>query len=544
MEFDAILLPPRREEMIAKGYWRDQTMADYFARCMANIPDKIGLIAHSAETGEVRQFTYREMDLMAERVARGLVRLGISKSDVISCQLPNWWQVTMLYLGAMRIGAVFNPMMPIFREAQLGFMLKHAQTRLLVAPARFRNFDHVAMIDGLRLQLPDLEHVLYVGGENQFETLLLDPALDNDAEAAAEVAARHQHPDDIFQLIYTSGTTGEPKAVMHSSNTLFSAIELFCQRVGLSGDDIVFMASPLAHQTGFVYGMMLPIWLQGSSVLLDVWEPENAADVILETASTFTMASTPFLSDLTEVARHSPEKFATLGKFLCAGAPIPEAIVERAQQQMKTAVFSAWGMSETGAITVTRDGDPGERAVMTDGVPLPGTYSRIIDDNGQICPPGVPGRFFVQTASCFGGYLKRPHLNSVDEDGWFDTGDIARADADGYIRICGRTKDVIIRGAENIPVVEVEALLYSHPAIDKVALIGYPDDRLGERVCAVVSLKDGAVFDLEEMVAFLIGKRLTKQYIPEKLMILDALPMTTSGKIQKFELRDVVLRAC
>ena len=457
-------------------------------------------------------------------------------------QLPNWWQFTLMYLACSRIGAVMNPLMPIFRERELSFMLAHGEAKVFVVPKRFRDFDHEQMALDLQAQLPQLKHVVTIDGtgDNSFDKLLAGPAWENEPDAR-DVLTRHRPgPDDVTQLIYTSGTTGEPKGAMHSANTLMSNILPYAERMALGENDVVLMASPMAHQTGFMYGLMMPIMLRASAVLLDVWAPRKAIELIRDEQVTFTMASTPFLTDLAKNVADSGQPVPSLKTFLCAGAPIPGPLVEQARAALGANVVSAWGMTENGAVTTTLPGDEPSRSVNTDGVPLDGVEVRVVDDAGGPMPTGEPGRLLLRACSNFGGYLKRPQWNNTDAEGWFDTGDLARLDEQGYIRITGRSKDVIIRGGENIPVVEIESLLYKHPAVQQVAVVAYPDERLGERACAVVVPKPGHEIDLASVVSFLKDNKVALNYIPEKLIVSDAMPATPSGKIQKFKLREMV----
>ena len=542
MEFDAVLIAPRRASCTAQGLWHDQTINEYLDRCLQAVPDKIALTAVQVESGRTRRFTYRELGAMADRIAMGLTRLGVGRGDVVSCQLPNWWQFTLTYLACSRIGAVMNPLMHIFRERELSFMLNHAVSKVLIAPKLFRGFDYETMAAGLRAGLPQLEHVIIVDGDgaNSFEALLSGPAWENEPDAAERLHRHRPSPDDITQLLYTSGTTGEPKGVMHTANTIMSNILPYAHRLHLSADDVVLMASPMAHQTGFMYGLVMPIVLQASAVLQDIWEPNKAAQLIRDHGVTFTMASTPFLTDLARTVAESGAGVPTLRTFLCAGAPIPGPLVEQARQAMGAKIISAWGMTENGAVTTTLPEDEDTQSVTTDGCPLPGVELKIVDADGAALPPGTPGKLLVRSCSNFGGYLHRPHLNATDADGWFDTGDMAQMNARGYIRITGRDKDVIIRGGENIPVVEVEALLYRHPAVAAVAVVAYPDERMGERACAIVIPKAGHHIDLPSIIGFLKAQKVAAQYIPEKLIVRDAMPTTPTGKVQKFKLREML----
>jgi len=542
MDFDTVLLPPRRARMAAQGLWHDRTINDELDACVAACPDKLALTAVRVEEGDTRRFTYGELARMADRIAVGLSRLGVGRNDVVACQLPNWWQFTLTYLACSRIGAVMNPLMHIFRERELSFMLKHGEAKVAIVPKSFRGFDFEAMLTGLQPGLPELKQVVVVGGAsgNSFEALLSGPAWENEPDARDILARSRPGPDDVTQLIYTSGTTGEPKGVMHSANSLMANIFPYAQRLGLGADDVVLMASPMAHQTGFMYGLMMPIMLRAGAVLQDVWDPKRAVELIRAEGVSFTMASTPFLNDLSRTVAESGLAVPTLRIFLCAGAPIPGPLVEQARRALGAKIISAWGMTENGAVTLTRLEDDDERSVHTDGCPLPGVEVKVVDVDGNTLPQDAVGRLMLRSCSNFGGYLHRPHLNGTDADDWFDTGDLARIDARGYIRITGRSKDVIIRGGENIPVVEIESLLYRHPGVAMAAIVAYPDERLGERACAVVVPKPGATVDLGGIVEFLKAQKIALQYIPERLVVREALPSTPSGKVQKFKLREML----
>lgn len=542
MEFDAVLLPPRRTQRVAEGHWRDRTINDALDACVATCPDKLALTALQVETGATTRFTYRELARMADRIAVGLSRLGVGRGDIVACQLPNWWQFTLTYLACSRIGAVMNPLMHIFRERELSFMLQHGEAKVVIAPQTFRGFDFEQMITALQPTLPHLKHVVVVGGSgaNSFDALLSGPEWEQQPDAQAILTAHRPGPDEVTQLIYTSGTTGEPKGVMHSANTVMANIIPYAERLHLGADDVVLMASPMAHQTGFMYGLIMPILLQASAVLQDVWEPTKAIALINAEKASFTMASTPFLTDLARTVADSGVAVPSLRTFLCAGAPIPGPLVEQARKALGAKIVSAWGMTENGAVTLTRLEDDDERSFNTDGCPLPGVEIKVVDVDGNALPPGEPGKLLLRSCSNFGGYLHRAHLNATDADDWFDTGDLARIDERGYLRITGRSKDVIIRGGENIPVVEVESLLYRHPAIAMAAIVAYPDERLGERACAVVVPKPGQTIDLPGLVQFLKDQKIAVQYIPERLIVRDVMPATPSGKIQKFKLREML----
>lgn len=541
MKFDPVLIEPRRKEMEAAGLWQERTLLDDLASHVAGKPDARALTSIAVARGERRDLTWAQLDELSWRAAAGLHRLGLGRDDVLVWQQPNSWQFVVLCLACLKLGIVLNPVMPILRERELLFMLRHGEAKAFVVPKTYRGFDHEAMALSMQPELPDLAHVIVIGGDDparDFDRLLLDPSLDVGPQFHDLSLRQRVGANEVCQLIYTSGTTGEPKGVMHTANTLLANSKAYAGRLGLTSEDIIFMASPMAHQTGFMYAFVMAVMLGAQTVLMDIWDKALAADLIAAEGVTFTMASTPFLMDLSDAVEAKGTDSSTLRIFVCGGTTVPGPVVERAQSVLGTKVLSAWGMTENGVVTLVSPEDPAERSVHTDGFALPGMEVEIRSASGDRAPAGDEGELFARGCSNFAGYLKRPQWNNTDEQGWFDTGDIARMNADGYIRICGRSKDVIIRGAENIPVVEVEALLYKHPAIHQVAIVAYPDERLGERACAFVVPKPDTAFDFASMTSFLEAQHLAKQYFPERLEVREVLPATASGKIQKFALRN------
>ncbi|MCO5099878.1 MAG: AMP-binding protein [Burkholderiaceae bacterium] len=525
----------------ARAYWPDRILTDYLEDAVVRHPDKVALTGANSMTGSTVTLSWRQLRRRVDRMAAGLAALGVERGDVVACQLPNWWEFVALHLACVRIGALTNPLMPIFRQRELRYMLSFARARVLVVPRRFRGFDYPPMVDQLRADLPELRHVLVVGGTgtDSFEDVLLARRWEDECDISALFARNRPHPNDPVQLLYTSGTTGEPKGVLHSSNTLLGILQQYVKRLGIAGDDVILMASPMGHQAGFMYGLMMSPMLGAKLVMQDVWVPDEAARLIQDEAVTYTKGSTPFLADLTESPAVDRYDVGTLRIFVSSGAPIPRVLVERASRRLGAAIISAWGMSETGSVTTTIPGDPDDRIFGTDGVALSGMEVRVVDASDAPLPNGNEGRLQCRGIGNFIGYFRRPELSRATADGWFDTGDLAVMLDGGYIRITGRAKDILIRGGENIPVVEVENALYRHPAIREVAIVGMPDARLGERACAFVCLHPGQRLDLAGMRVFLEAQQMARQYFPERLEVLADLPRTASGKIQKYQLREL-----
>ena len=527
------------DTMRARGFWLDRTVDSLLVEAIARFPDKPAVVAYRddrAENEGPSRISFAELGARVARVAGSLRALGIGHGDIVAVQLPNWWEFVVVALAAGRFGAVVNPLMPIFRERELGFMLAFCEPKLLVVPRVFRGFDHAAMAAGLRPRLPSLRQVVVVDGDgaNSFERMLLQG---DGGEVAADPAAGLR-ADELAVLMFTSGTTGEPKGVMHCCNTLVACLNSLCGRFHLKADDVLLCCSPLGHMTGYAAVMLQAVQLGATLVLQDVWAPRRGVAIMAAEGVTHTAASTPFLADICDTVAAGGPRPAHMRTFLCGGAPIPPVLIERAARELGLKVSSLWGMTESLSSTLTEPERAAEKSSTTDGRAVEGVDVRVVDADGKPMPVGQTGALMVRGAQMFLGYYKRPDIKTFDAEGWFDTGDLAYADEDDYIRINGRSKDVLIRGGENVPVFEIESLLYQHPAVAAAAIVGYPDARLGERGCAFVALRPGATLTLAAVQAYMAECKVAKQYWPERIEIVDELPRTPSGKIQKFALRE------
>jgi cyclohexanecarboxylate-CoA ligase len=482
------------------------------------------------ESGEARTLTWSELADAVDRVAALLLSLGVTDGEPVAYQLPNRLEFVVISLATLRIGAVCEPLMPIFREHELEFMLNRSGARVLFVPDRFRGRDHRHMALGLRAECTNLEHVVVLGEEDWVPV-----------EASA-IAARRPRADQSAQLLFTSGTSGEPKGVLHRHEVLDQAARMHIAHFGLGADDVVYVPSPLAHQTGFLYGMWIALLLGVPQVVQTVWDAEVSLDAMRRFGVTFVQAATPLLADIVRVASETGTVPEALKVFVATGAAIPRELAREARSVLGTEVGGAWGTTEGCLGTGFAPGDPPELASSTDGRALDGVVLRIVDDRGLEVPAGVEGNFELLTPTLFEGYVGRPDLTeeALTADGYYRTGDLARVDPDGYLRITGRVKDVINRGGEKVPVAEIEQLLYGHPAVREIAIVAMPDQRLGERACAFVVLEPGEGFDFASMQQHLDANRVTKTYWPERLEVVDSLPRTPSGKIQKYVLRDLV----
>jgi cyclohexanecarboxylate-CoA ligase len=526
-------------KMRANGWWSDRTTDSLVVDAIARHPTKDAIVAYRSDRRDQppRRFTFADLGENIALAAGALRHLGVGAGDIVAVQLPNWWEFAIVALACGRIGAIVNPLMPILRERELSFMLAMCEAKVFVVPKLFRGFDHEATANALRTKLPNLAAVIVVDGtgDSNFDRVLLGgtttvPPPVDPAQAPAKA-------DELAVLMFTSGTAGEPKAVMHSCNSLVACVSGLRGRFGLTEKDVILACSPLGHMTGYAASFLQGLCLGMTVVLLDVWDARHAVAIMNDEGVTHTAAATPFLADICEaVAAGAPNP--RLRTFLCAGATIPPVLIERALRELGLPVSSLWGMTESLASTLTEPSRAKEKSSSTDGCPLAGVEVRVVNADGDELPLGQTGRLLVRGAQMFMGYYKRPDLPTFDADGWFDTGDLAYTDADGYIRINGRAKDVLIRGGENVPVVEIENLLLRHPAVSGAALVGFPDKRLGERGCAFVTLRAGQGFNLPELQRYMDECKVAKPYWPERVEIVEDLPRTASGKIQKFALRE------
>lgn len=515
----------------ATGQWGDATIAARIDASVAAHPEKTAVVDAAGHA-----LTYRALDDAAARIAGFLARRGVGRGDVVTMHLPNWTEAVVATCAALRLGAVVNPVPPTYGWGDLAYILKRARSRALVIPARFRSADYVDRVRRAQEDTARLAAVLVVGEDAGGIGTPWQEAL-----AAGPVPLAAADADEPAALLFTSGTESRPKGAVHTHNTILFGERSFAEALRLGADDICFMASPVTHTTGFMHGIVMTLMLGGTLSLLDIFTGDRAVEVMDAAGATWTMGATPFLADTVASLETRDRRLPQLRYFLCGGAPIPEVIVRRAAA-LDIRVLAVYGSTESPPHTVVFPDDPLESAWTSDGRPLPGIEVAVVDEEGREVPVGGIGEELSRGPNTFIGYLDEPELTAraIDAEGWYRSGDLARRNADGSIRIVGRLKDMIIRGGQNISAREVEDLIMEHPACQAVALVGIPDARLGERGCAVLVPRPGATLDLPELVRFLEEKGIAKFKLPERLVLVDSLPVTPSGKIQKFRIKQML----
>ncbi|HEV2783352.1 MAG TPA: AMP-binding protein [Actinophytocola sp.] len=541
------------EKYYAEGLWRrDATLLDDLRAAARRHPDRRAVVVYHVDGRDPESVTYAELERAVERIAAGLAGLGVGRGDVVTLQLPNCWQLLALCLACARIGAIAGPVPTIMRQRELGFITGLTESPVYIGPVGFRGFGYAELSEEVARRVPTIRHRVLIGAADADPTTPgLTGALDFDTALLAgpstpgsvlgDTAGREAGPDDVAYVMFTSGTTGEPKGVLHSYNTLHATNRMQAEVLHLTGDEVTAMGSPVTYNAGYTWNFVMPIMLGATCVHVDSWHADLMLRVLEAERVTFFMGAPPFLVDLIAAQRRHGRDLSALRTFATGSAPIPPVLVEQARDVLGCRVYALWGMTENGAPTITRPEDPPMRAAESDGTPMPGMAVRIVDRTGAPVPPGEVGRLQVRGAFQCLGYFRRPQVyaQALTDDGWFDTGDLARDDGYGGIRIAGREKDMISRGGVKIPVVEVEAALLRHPRVKDVAVIGYPDERLGERACAVI-VPDGPAPDLPALREHLTAVGMAKQYWPERVELAEELPKTPSGKVQKFKLRELL----
>jgi cyclohexanecarboxylate-CoA ligase len=522
---------------------RQWTVLDDFQRLANTEPDQTALVSYLASNPNPIVLSYAKMARLVDQLAIKLLALGIKPKEFVSYQLPNRWEFAIVHLATIRIGAISNPIMPIYGKREVRFMLERTQSKVCITVKRAPRADLGKMLNEIKDEIDVLKHLILIDdGTDSLESQLADITADD--EARRRLDRLKPNPDDIEAVMFSSGTTGEPKGVLHSFNSTYLAVANSLKTMEVCDKSVVLMSSPLGHATGFLYGFEMPLMCGCKFVLQDTWNPEEMLRVIERERVTWTMGSASFIRDACDAAERKKFDTSSLRSFVSGGAPIPPQLVGRMTKLLGGKLIPCWGMTEVGIGTLCSLKDSEERRASCDGAPVDGVELRIVDDSGNVLPPNTPGNLQIRATAQHVGYFMNDALyESSFQDGWFKTGDLGRMDEHGHIRIVGRSKDIVIRGGENIPIIEIENMLLDHPEVADIVIVGVPDDRFGERCHAVIVPRSpGHKLTLRDLTSHLEKLEVTKQYWPEFLSMADSLPRTASGKIQRFVVREEIIK--
>ena len=498
-------------------------------RRVAATPDDEMLADDSGQRVSFADFRDR-----AERMAAGLAELGLGADDNVSWQLPTWIDSIVLAAALNRIGVVQNPILPIYREREVGFCTAQTGAKFLIVPGVFRGFDFGEMAAGI------------AADSDSLEVLTVEPGgfPDGDPAGLPPRSEPSDDPDDqpVRWICYTSGTTSDPKGARHTDASLAVIAQHMAERLGCEHGDRSILAFPFTHIGGLGW-MFAGCQFGIVNLPVEAFDPGPTVEFMVAENCNFAGSGTPFHQVYLNAQRENPDT-PLLPDLKCCpggGAPKPPQMHYDVKAELGgVGIVSGWGLTEAPILTMGAVTDPDEKLAETEGRPMPGVDLRVVKLDGSLAAAGEEGELRAKAPQMMKGYLDSSlDAEAFDEDGYFRTGDLGVQDADGYVVITGRLKDIIIRHGENISAKEVEDLLYEHPAIADVAVIGLPDEATGERACAVVSTVEGGdPIAFVEMQEYLRGKGLRSQAIPEQLEHVDVVPRNPSGKLTKQALRE------
>jgi fatty-acyl-CoA synthase len=500
-----------------------------------------------------RRLTYQELNDEVDRLARGLLELGVQKDDKIGLWMPNIPEWVIAYFAVARVGAVVVPMNTRYKSHEVHYILENSEATALFMVDTFVGIDYLAMLAEIRPKLPNLKHSIAVGNAgpdmHTFDSILAlgQEHLDDNQLVAREALC---DPNDNVFILYTSGTTGNPKGAMLSHHNMAENAKQVTEVLHTTEKDVFLLAVPFFHCFGCVMGILGAITRGASIVPMPMFKAKEALELVEKERVTILYGvPTMFVLELEEFrkGKDSGAKYnvSTLRTGIMAGAPCPVEVMRGTMEELGCNVSIAYGLTEASpVITMTRFDDSIERRVETVGRTLPDIEVKIADDDDQSLFPGEMGELACRGYNVMLGYYKMPDKTreAIDEDGWLYSGDLATMDEEGYVKIVGRKKDMIITGGFNVYPAEIEEYLFTHPKVQNVSVVGTPDDVMGEVAVAYIIPREGDTIDPQEIIDS-CANEIANFKVPRYVAIVDQFPMTQSGKVQKFRLRELTKSA-
>jgi len=500
-----------------------------------------------------KQITYQQLDRMVDHFARGLISLGVAKGDKVGLWMPNYPEWVIGYFAIARVGAVVVPLNTRYKTQEVQYILADSEATTLLMVDSFAGIDYHAMINEIRPTLPRLRNIIILGeaGQqmNQFSEIL---TLGEQYAKENTLAEREAilSPEENILILYTSGTTGKPKGAMLSHHNMAENARQVTAVLETSEKDRFFLAVPFFHCFGCVMGILGAVTWGAGIVPMPIFKPREALELIEQTGVTILYGvPTMFVLELEEYRNGKEDgkryDLSPLRTGIMAGAPCPTEIMKAVIDELGCNVCICYGLTEASpVITMTRFADSVKNRVETVGQVLPGVEIKIVDDARTELPIGAAGELACRGYNVMLGYYKMPEKTAevIDTAGWLYSGDLATIDEDGYVRIVGRKKDMIITGGFNVYPAEIEDYLFTHPKVQNVAVIGVPDNVMGEAVMAFIIPKERTVLTEEEIIDF-CSRAIANFKVPRYLQITDELPMTQSGKVQKYKLREIAAKS-
>jgi len=510
------------------GQWKDETFLDYLAKATARHPRKVAFVH-----GE-RRVSYEEFSALVKHLAAAFAQSDIGTEDVVSVQLPNSVELAATILALAQTGAVYNPLNPGYRRHEVGGITSLVEPKAIVCPLEYNNFSYTALHDEVA-KARGAEILKVCVGEAPAGWTSFEAFAGMGAGALGKAKFARPDPDAVFLLGSTSGTTGNPKIYIHTAQTQIQEALALNKLLGVGEDSKFLVMAPMTHRGALMFGFFTAIAAGATAVLADAFEPAKVLDIFEKERITHFMAIPTQVVDLLELYEKAPKDFSALRLAILSGAPVGEALVGRFSKAWPHCIpVTGYGMSECGYSTLTVPGDSKEK-LFTSGRPALGMEIQVRGGGDTIQPTGEVGEICIRGPLLFGGYFgnQKATRDSIDSGGWLHSGDLGFLDQDGYLHPVGRVKHVIIRGGLNIHAEEIEFLLSQHPAVSLAVVAAVPDERLGERGCACLVLRQGVSFDLVELRRFFEQKGVAKFQWPEFIEIFSEFPRNPVGKLDR-----------
>ena len=521
------------------------TLGEYLEKTVQRVPDRRAFVLRE------RAVTWKDLGQIVDRLALALIDLDISYGDKVAVLFPNRLEFIYATLALAKLGAVHIPISERLREREIRFILDRTEAVAIIMVDEFWNFSFSDLLSGIKDDLPNLKHVIVSERKKYPYEILLEGLIDKDWKAVYPDDYYHRvylkehavEPDDLLEIVFTSGTTGDPKGVMHTHNTRCRSALGTISGTRLTEEDVWLIMVPLSHTTALVNAFYSSVISGSCGVLLETWDVEEAFKEIQCNRVTIPIGVPTMPIMMLQHPDMKKYDLSSLRTMVLAGAPLPVEVAHQIVERMGCYITSAYGMTETAISNITSLDDPVEVVCSTVGRPQPGMEHKVVDKNRRIVPIDQEGEACARGQNVCIGYFKdsKRTAETIDERGWIYSGDLAKMDREGNLIIVGRIKDVIVRGGENISPTEIEDILYTYDKIERVAVVGIPDDRLGEGTCACIIAKKGQTFTYDEMKAY-FKDRVARFKIPDRIEFMDEFPTTPSGKIRKVELREIMAK--
>ncbi|MER7754702.1 AMP-binding protein [Kitasatospora sp. NPDC097643] len=529
----------RLAEYRRRGWWRDETFLDDLRRQARERPRKLAVAGRRLDEARTDTLDYAELSRLTDRFAGALLDLGVQRGDVVAVQLPNRWEMVPLMFACMAAGAIICPIAPVCQEEELRHRLALTEARVIITVAEYDGYPLAEALVELRSETA-LDHVVVLDGHAPAGAVDFHDHFVSEhweKRRMGDLVGRQLRPDEPFVVLFTSGTTGFSKGVVHSQNTVHSGVRGYVDTFLLRDDLVAAVTTPLVHYSGFGQGVLAAVMLGGTIAFQDGPDHVGLLDLVERYGATLIYGPPPTLTGVAAAQQADPHDVSSLRHTITGAAPVLQNLVDELRDTFGARTYSVWGMSEFGPVTISRLDYNQDWAAHSHGRPIDSMEIRI-DACQDPTQRASVGKLRVRGASQALGYFKQQDVFDADvmADGWFDTGDVAREDGRGGIRVLGRAKDAIMRDGIVLPMAELESVIAAHPKVTEAAIVG-PTGHIDDPILAVVVARGDSAPDLAELRAHLLGAGQDARFLPERLEVVTALPKTLTGKVRKIELR-------